>query len=179
MKSRLSNTGVRFRSTFKRTDGHQFFGQLLDIPDTARVSNFLSARRYLRTNIGTQIKPADVITAHNKDYIVAQHGDGFFNSPIYTHFKLFQVDKTYTWSKHTLLEDDVTGIKEITLTAQATKIPLSIQPKSLIEDTINIQQQSFVAVASEPVKVNDTLDNMVVTRVDNVLGVYLLELKEI
>ena len=110
MKNRLLETGEKFKMKFKKVGGGEFFGQILDIPDTSRVSNFLSARRYLRTRPNTSVVPADVMIANGKKYIVAEHGDGFFKEVIYKHFKLFEVDHEFTWARKAQVENPVTEI---------------------------------------------------------------------
>lgn len=178
-RSRLLNVGSKFRMKMKLVTGFEFFGQMLDIPDTSRVSNFLSARRYLRVGPQCKVKPSDVAVINNVKYIVGEHGDGFNLEPIYKHFKLFEVDVETTWLKTVQVTDTITGVKTTTRQAQAnTIVYLSMQPKNLVTDSINIAEQTYTAVCNLPIKRDDIVNNLIVSKVDNVLGVYLLELKE-
>lgn len=176
--TRLLKTGEKFKMRFKRIAGTDFYGQLLDIPDTSRVSNFLSTRRYLRVQPNSNVKPCDVMIANKVKFIVAEHGDGFFKEPIYRHFKLFQVDREYAWKQKTFVEDSVTGIKKTVMNPQSTTVYLSFQPKNDMEDSINIPQQTYVAISNLYVDRGEQIDDYIVTKVDEVLGVFLLELKE-
>lgn len=179
MKNRLLHTGDKFRSKYKVIGGGDFYGQVLDIPDTSRVSNFLSARRYLRTSPTIKnVFPGCVVVINCEKFIVAEHGTGFYVDPIYKHFKLFEVDKTSPWYTVSRQADPVTGIKEINRILQEDCIFLSTQPKSVIEDSLNIQQQTFVALCNRQVNRNDIVDDKIVTKVDGVLGCWLLEMKE-
>lgn len=178
MASRLLYVGDKFRFKMKKVTGAEFFGQLLDLPDTSRVSNFLTARRYLRTRPTASVAPGDVIIADSIKYIVADHGTGFHFGPIYKHFKLFEVDTVAVWSKKTFAPDSVTGVQKMTRTPQSESVYMSIQPKNAIVDKLNIQQQTYVAIVNRAVSRDDVLDGKIVTKVDKVLGVYALELKE-
>lgn len=176
--NRLSNTGDKFKMKLNKVGGGQFYGQFLDIPDTSRVSNFLSTRRYLRTKPNTTVKPCDVIIANNVKFVVAEHGDGFFKEVIYKHFKLFEVSHEYTWKAKTVTKNPLTGLQETTLSTEPSTAYISMQPKSDIEDSINIPQQTYTAISNIEVTRGEIIDKYVVVKIDKVLGVYLLELKE-
>lgn len=210
---RLKNVGLRFRGKYQLVGGQHFYGQLLDIPDTSRVSNFFSTRRYLRVNITEQlgykiftipggsfnndfddsfgsqqpssqvrrqlIIPSDVIIADGVKYIVAEHGTGFFHDPIYKHFKLFSVDLEKTWYTRVGVTNPITGVMEKASDVDAGTIYISVQPKSLIEDSISIQTPQHTIITNAAVNVDDKIgDDWVVTRVDPQLGVYVAEVKE-
>lgn len=179
MSHRLAKTGFKFRMPISKVNGSKFYGQLLDIPDTSRVSNFLTTRRYLRTPPITSVIPGDVIIVNGVKYIVAEHGDGFYKTVIYKHFKLFQVDRELNWTRKTYTENPITGIMEKNLSPQADVVYISMQPKSNTEDSINIPQQTHIAICPIEIERGETIDNFIVTKIDMVLGVYLLELKEI
>lgn len=178
MFNRLRNVGLKFRMKMKLVTGFEFYGQMLEIPDTSRVSNFLSARRYLRVSPATKLKPTDVAIINKSKYIIAEHGDGFYLEPVYKHFKLFEVDVEAQWSKVTKTKHPVTGVEGTTRTVQAGVIYLSMQPKNLISDSLNVPEQTYTAIANREVARNDVVNGLIVSKVDHVLGVWLLELKE-
>lgn len=179
MSSRLINTGNRFKTRLKKVNGAEFFGQLLDIPDTSRVSNFLSARRYLRVHPLSKIKPGDVIIANNIKYIVANHADGFHLGVIYKHFKLFEVDKEFQWFKKSFSKNPVTGIEETVLTEQYETVYLSIQPSRNLSDSLSIPQETFTVISNIEIKRDEIIDKYVVIKVNEMLGVFVLDMKEI
>jgi len=176
--NKLLGVGKRFRSQFKLIDGREFFGQMLDIPDTSRVSNFLSARRYLRTAPNTFLVPGNVMIAHDTTYIIAEHGEGFSVDPIYKHFKLFGVDQILTWYGSTVQENAVTGVKEVFTDQDNGVVYLSTQPKASMVDHLHIPQEQHVAICDRQVLVDDRVGDFVVVKSDMVLGVYVLELKK-
>lgn len=179
MVNKLLKVGERFRTKYKLVNGAEFYGHVLDIPDTSRVSNFLTARRYLRTNpFITNVFPSCVVNINGEIYIVGDHGTGFYFSPIYKHFKLFEVDKVVDWYKVTKTADPVTSVNKTNRVLQSEKVYLSTQPKGVIEDSLHIPQQTFLAISNKEVSRNDIVDGKIVTKVDYVLGCWLLELKE-
>lgn len=175
----LKRTGLKFRGKLKIEGGQTFLGQILDPPDTSRVSNFLTARRYLRTSIKTPVKANDVIIADSTSkFIVAEHADGFFKSPIYKHFKLFSVDEQIEWFTSTRVLHPVTGQPEDTFISQGL-ISVSIQPRSDLEDFTNIQVPQHELVLTGRVSLGDKLgEQWVVTKVDYQLGITVARVKE-
>ena len=179
MSNLLSKVGARFRSTFKLVNGVTFLGQMLEIPDTSRVSNFLSARRYLRTQVKTIVKPRDVMIANGVKYIIAEHGDGFYVEPIYKHFKLFEVDSIANWYITEEVVDPVSKLKSYRKQdVPVGKIYLSTQPHALIKDSISIPQDSVIAITNATVAVDDIVGDYKVVKSDVVLGVTLIEMRE-
>lgn len=178
MENRLLSVGDKFRNRYRKVNGAEFYGQMLDIPDTSRVSNFLSARRYLRTGPKADIKPTDVVIIDAVKYIVAEHGTGFYKSPIYKHFKLFEVDTTAEWYKVIQTENALTGLFETERVLQSTPVYISTQPKSLFNDSLKIQQQAYQMIANVEVERNDILNGLIVTKVDKQLGIFIIEAKE-
>lgn len=176
--NRMSKIGHRFRSKFKLVTGQEFYGQLLDIPDTSRVSNFLSARRYLRTSIDTFVVPGDVAVINGLKYIVAEHGTGFFVKPVYRHFKLFEVDLELQWYSNSQMVDPITDQLKVSQVEQTDLVYLSTQPRSSQQDQIHIPGVLRTTVCNKKVLVNDKLgEDYLVTKSDHVLGITLLELK--
>lgn len=178
MSDRLRKVGSRFKMKFKTVTGKEFYGQLLDIPDTSRVTNFFSARRYLRVSPDTSVVPTDVVIINNIKYLIGFHGDGFHHEPIYRHYKIFQVDLEVAWQRQVSYENPVTGVPETEMVTQAGVVYLSVQPKSQMEDNINIPLQTYLALCNVPVVRGDILGQYVVTKVDVQLGLYVVEMKE-
>ena len=175
--SRLKYVGLKFRSLFYKFDGTPFYGQILEIPDTSRVSNFLSTRRYLRTQIETNVRLRDIVIFNGTKAVVAEHGDGFYKIPIYRHFKLFEINEEGNWFQKRKKIDPVTGVESPERDDLKGLVFLSVQPKTDIEDKIKIQQNTKMAICNADVKVDDRIDDWVVTKADTVLGVTLLEMK--
>lgn len=176
--NRLINVHNRFKTKFKRIDGMMFYGQLLDIPDTSRVSNFLSARRYLRTGLDTVIKPRDVIVCGNSTYIVAEHGEGFYTEPIYRHFKLFEVDETVVWNAAQYVNDPVTNQRISSTDADPITAYLSMQPHPHKVDSLQIPAVMKFAVVDKDVQLSDKIGDYIVTKSDHILGVTTIEMKK-
>ena len=177
---KMANIGLRFRGKYKLLNGKDFFGQILDIPDTSRVSNFFSARRYLRVNRNSEIKPTDVVIVDKQKYIVGDHGTGFFKDSIYKHFKLFYVDLELNIYRRTETVNPVTGVKQKSSKSTSIgKAYLSVQPKGSLNDSINIPTPQHVVISDKQLFIDDLLgDHWIVTDVDYQLGIYVAEVKE-
>lgn len=180
MTNRLSRIGEFFKSRFSMVDGPDFYGQILDLPDTSRVSNFLSVRRYLRTSVNTNVQARNVIIAGSVKYIVACHGDGYYKESIYKHFKLFEVDEIWDWYPVKEHVDPVTKVRNQTRDDYEGLVHLSTQPMRFSDDpAINIPLETKIAVVDKAVNVDDKIGNYIVTKTDVVLGVNLIELKKL
>lgn len=169
---------LKYQSKFTRLDGLAFYGQILDIPDTSRVSNFLSARRFLRVSTGSIIRAADVIYALGTRYILGNHGTGILVTPLYKHFKMFQVDLELPWSRNTDVVDAVTGITKSGARSALGTAFISLDTKNDIEDSLQIQTERKVFITDKDVKVEDYLGTYIVTKVDKLLGISICEVKE-
>jgi len=177
MASPLLHVGRRFRSKFKTIEGREFYGQILEPPDTSRVSNFLSARRYLRTQPDTKIKARDVVIVTGQKYVVAEHGTGFYVTPIYKHFKMFEVDMIeQAWGARSV-NHPVTGQPETIRDVDKGMVHISIQPAALVQDSTLIPQEMEIGVSNVDLQVEDKVGNFIVIKSDKVLGVTLLTLK--
>jgi len=176
---RLRRAGQKFRAKYKIVGGGNFYGQLLDIPDTSRVSNFFSVRRYLRVLPNSGIVAGMLVEVDDDTYIVAKHASGYYKNQIYTHFKMFSVDEERVWTSKTTSINAVTGLHEKDVLVNNGTIQLSVQPKGDIEDSISIQVPQHTVITNTAVSVDDMLgDNWVVTGVDKQLGIYVVTVKE-
>lgn len=179
MVNRLLSVGDRFRAKYKTITGKDVLGQMLDIPDTSRVSNFLSARRYFRVRPNSNLLVGDILVVSGQQFIVAEHGTGFYKEPIYRHHKLFEVDQALEWRQALEYPNPVTGISETRVAEEGETVYLSIQPKSSLEDRVHIPQEQLVALCNQSVAVGDVVGDYLVTKSDHVLGIYLLEMKKL
>ncbi len=177
--SQLARVQRYFQSRFKHLDGREFFGQILDIPDTARVTNFLTARRYLRTSPKSGVSPRDVVVIGGVKYIVGEHGDGFYIDKIYRHFKLFKVDFIAELSSAQRVVDPVSGILELTHGASDGDIYMSVQPTNSVTDRVEIPTSQRVVVSNYPLAIDDRVGNFIVVKTDPQLGLTVATLKEV
>lgn len=174
----LQGIGKRFQTLYRTTTGKAVMGQFLSIPDTSRVSNFLSARRYFRTQPITNLHYGEVLVANGNKFIVAEHGDGFYKEVIYKHFKMFEVDYVVDVLKKNKVKDPITGVRDVNLTVPAGKVYLSMQPGRYIEDTTKLSIETHTAVCNRiDITVDDQVGDFIVSKVDIMLGISVIELK--
>ncbi len=181
MENRLARVGRKFKAKFKLVNGAEFYGQILDIPDTSRVTNFISARRYLKVNSGCAVRPGDVAIINGKNYILGEHGDGFQQDVvIYRQFMMFEADMVVTWTPLTSTENSITGVASRTPdTVEAQTVYLSSQSKPDIQDEVHIPTKTKFAICNVEVGVDDSVGPYRVTKVDRQLGLFLLEMKKL
>ena len=177
--NRLQGVGARFKTKLKTVTGKEFYGQILQPPDTSRVSNFLSARRYLRTTPETPVVFGDVVITGDRKFIVADHAEGFYVDHIYTHFKMFEVDDELLYYPYQDTFDAVTGVKYRQVSPNGTKVYVSTQPKASISDALHIPTYTKVAICNADIPVDSKLGGYQVTRNDKMLGIYVLEMKKL
>ena len=176
----LLGVGKIFQSKYKTTSGKTISGQFLSIPDTSRVTNFLSARRYFRTQPDTKLVPGDILMSDGDLFIVAEHGTGYYKTPIYKHFKMFQVDQQTAHTRKVVATNTVTGLKDKTSDQALGNVYLSIQPDRYIEDGTKLALDSHIAVCNKSdVQVNDLIGGYLVYKVDIMLGVSVLSLRQV
>lgn len=177
--NKLKKLGGKFRSRFTTIEGSDFFGQILQPPDTARVSNFLSARRYLRVDPDCFLQPGAVVICAGAKYIIAEHGDGFFNTPIYRHFKMFAVDWELPWIGSTSAMDTVTGVYKETKNVAKGTAYISIQPGySTVDAAIGIPNEQHVFVCDKQPALGDLIGNYFVQKVDLQLGIAVVGVRK-
>lgn len=176
----LLGVGRIFQSKYKTLTGKVVSGQFLSIPDTSRVTNFLSARRYFRTQPDTKLQPGDILLSEGDKFIVAEHGTGYYKQPIYKHFKMFQVDEIKPWSRKVTTTNAITGLKDKTSDQALGDVYISIQPDRYIEDGTKLALDSHIAVCNKAdVQVNDIIGGYLVYKVDIMLGVSVLSLRQV
>ncbi len=178
MTTRLDRTHMHFRSRLRKIDGQEFFGQILNPPDTSRVSNFLSARRYLRVSPKSGIAPRDVVLVAGKPFIVAEHASGFYVTEIYRHFKLFEADWVAEVFPARRVMNPVSGVLELTRIGSDGEIYMSTQPALPINDQINIPVNQVIVATNYDLKIDDMVGpSHLVTKVDTLLGVTVATLR--
>lgn len=181
-QTRFESVRKNHETQMQTVAGVSFYGRILDIPDTSRVSTFISVRRYLKTSTTCSIQPRDVIVAGEEQYIVGDHGTGFpsgFTKGIYKHYKIYQVDIQCQWEKTSKVQDPVTGVWRTVRTLQTELAYLSFEIIPNQEDTaIGTPVQAVRAVTNVPAQRDDILNGMVVTKVDESMGLSILEMRE-
>ena len=177
--SRLGRVGNRFMSRYSIVGGKDFLGQILAPPDTSRVSNMLTARRYLRVFPPSPVAIGSIVSVDGEQFLVAEHGKGFHTVPIYIHFKLFKVDEVVSWKRPTLVAHAVTGIKTKTGVSTLGTAYVSVATKTDLEDdVVRVQTHRRLLVTNVAVVVDDLLGDEIITKVDRLLGLYLCETKD-
>lgn len=167
-----------------KTDGAKFYGQLTDIPNTTRVSNFNAARRLLRVKPACRIKAGDTFyDMNNRVHLVAEHGDQFLSGKhLYTHYKLFTMEDYITMVRRDdKTRDPITNLKVTGGTEPPVSLWIAHEMRSTSGDAVGTpikRQQIITGYALQP---TDMLTihgrKAVVEIVNEQLGIYIAHVK--
>lgn len=170
--SRLLGAAYNLFTELQIINSSKFKGQVLDIADTTRVTNFHTARRLLRVLPNSIVQVNDVVkTPGGQIFLCASHGDGYMGNVVFTQFKLFELTQMGVWSRPTTLIDPVTG-----LDTDATPIPMGIihyelEPAGTLSDMLNVTTEQYSVITNADLKIGDRLDRFIVTDVSKQIGV--------
>ena len=178
MRGKLDTIAHRFNSKMRIIGGQEFFGLILPAPILS-TSGQLNPQRFLRTTLNPPVTFGDVIVADTQTFIVTLHGEGYYNSPIYQHFKLYPVDAVEVLKITTVEEDPVTGEEIKVRNGDGGNAYLSFITQNSKSENLVINQDIKTAVCNRVVNKGDILGNYVVTKSDLVRGVCMVELKEV
>lgn len=168
-------------SNLTLTTGRRFRGQLTDIPDTTRVSNFNSARRLLRVGPASTIAPGDVFTTPGGTvYLIAEHGTQYQkNRILYKHFKLFEMTDQVTVSREGVeTRDPITGKRVAGTDVTINDVWVAYEPRPQYEDTLRVPIDRRQVITGQVVAQGDRINNWVVEDVIQQLGVYIVTINE-
>lgn len=173
----LGNAAARFDTTFQIVNGPRFRGQLQEIADTTRVSNFHSARRLLRVRPGSAVRVRDVFrTSGGQLFLCASHGDRFRIDQLFREFKLFEMTEIAEWLRKEVTVDPVTGLEVGGDYVSKGPIYVAEEPAGDEEDQIRIPRQTFRLITGADLKVDDMVNGMIVRAVTTELGVTVAEI---
>lgn len=177
----LATVVQRFFSTYKRTDGLPFQGHIF----SATEGDF-SATLWSYEALLLHVSPDSPIRARDEIYdtfwrrfLVCEHGGSQLQDKLlYRSYRLVQLTHEMTWSRVTTRLDPLTQEARGDSKELLGKIWVSKEPDGGRADgRIMIHDDAFRIITGHDVKLNDRLDGMQVRRVDDVIGVKLIELR--
>ena len=101
------------------------------------------------------------------------------NEVLYRTHRVFRLNKLVNWQREQSITDTLTGMEKGTgrVTLQQLWIMDEYVQREEIDLAFRIKEQSRKVITGADVKLGDILLDMSVTRIDEVLGVKLLELR--
>lgn len=174
--SRLADVVLKDFTDLQILDGQRFRGQLLDIADTTRVTNFHSSRRLLRVRPNSPVRVADLIQTDTAQiFLCASHGDGFVGKMVYRYFKLYEMDSTAMWQRRITSEDIVTGLERSDELTDMGIIYFALEQAGTISDKLHISTGKYSVITNADLQPSDIIGDYNVLRSDKLLGVTIAE----
>lgn len=178
----LNNSGRRFESLLKTVGGFPFMGDI-QAADEGHVPNYdfsdprliLRVRHLCPVNTGSMI-----IDPAGRRFLLADHDQASdYNQIHYRTHRLFHMNKQVTWKRETQIIDPLTKLAK-----GVGREPLG-NPWVLIErmtreppaGQLGVKEQVRQLITGEDIKLGDIIDDMIVKRLDTVLGVNLAEIQ--
>lgn len=178
----LANVSRRAESMLKTIDGFPFPGTIFAQNEGTVPSYDFSEPRFLvRVRMSSPVVSGMIIVGiDGRKFITADHDQASLSGEmLYRTLKLFPANRNMKWERETTITDTLTGLEKGTGKADLGTIWCMNEPitKEPIDLTLRIKEQMFRIITNADIKENDVLDGMIVRRIDNVLGVKLIELQ--
>lgn len=160
------------------TNGKVARGQILDIPDTTRVSNMNNVRRLFRVAPKTPLDVRDIIILPDQTkFILGEHGKAWNHGLLYRHFMAFEITGQFQWRSESVMIDPVTGLE---VPAASTPVNIWASQQTLRDATdskIGVAVDVDSLITDVLVQPGDHIDNRVVTDVSTQLGLTVVRLE--
>lgn len=137
--------------------------------------DFRSPRYIGKVRSQSMAQPGAVIDYLGEKYILTQRA----KTPDYRTFWLFKADRLITWKRPGAVVDAVTGLtRSTTLTTMGTTwASWEIMSRQPIDRQLGISNEVSRLIVTVPVQLNDVLDGQQVKRVNDSMGVRILEVQ--
>lgn len=178
----LSNAGQRFESTFKTEQGFPFPAALMPISEGSVPSyDFSVPRHILRVRRHCPVVTgAVVLSPDKKRYLLADHDVAVSdNEVLYRTHRVFNLNKQTLWQREQTILDPLTQMEKGTgrVTLQSIWIMDEYVQREEIDLAFRVKETTRKVITGANIRLGDILMDMSVTRIDEVLGVKLIELR--
>lgn len=161
-----------FTSRFRLLDTGRYAMAQLVSPKSNKASGLEDPYRTIRASNKSELKPTDVLVGEdNRKYLIIDNGVSDVSGVDYKTFKALELPHLGTYSERTDVEDPITRRTKATYSA-ITSIWFSLSPMRPAEDKMRVPQAQYKCVTHYPIKEGARLNNDLIQRVENVLGVY-------
>lgn len=168
----------RFQSVYRTIDGRQFHGEIMNAPETiGSYDNFLTPRRILKVGPNAGLELGTTVVIAGRKYVLGDNGESEQYGAInYRSYKLFQVDKSLSWSRKVRGKDPVTGIEREYAPEDLGMIWCALEPLRSVVDDFNVPQNMYRLLTGADIQAGDLIDNRLsVHNVELLLGVRVAE----
>lgn len=175
--SRLKRVSGRFEQPIKIVGGPRTVG-IIHLPSdlTDPGIEFAYPKMGLRVGRRSLVRPGHVVETDSGYFLVAHHSQ----TPDYKSFYLLQCDRQVTWTRPISTTDAVTGL-ETSGGAPSNLGDLWVlwerNRREYADLPIRFNQETTLSATGSAVEIGDMLDGRKVTRVNETLGIRVLELQ--
>lgn len=173
----FAGVGDRFLKEMATDEGTRFRGAIMPASDQeGSPFEFSAPRLILRTRVEAEVHAGVIFKSPGGPrYLVGEH---YAVENDYRSWRLFQIERKYLWARTIEATDQLTGLKKATATPQ----PLGelwgcveFDRRMFTDPGLRLKTERVTVITNLPVKVGDTLDGQLVTRVTTDLGLYIIE----
>jgi hypothetical protein len=154
------------------------FKAIIDEPVQGSIPayQFTTARRVLRVNPGTPVKSGQVIQTKNNTIFML--GDLGQSESIFDSYRLIEITGRYTWQRRGKTFDLVTQLEQDTGLLPVGMLWGSYEPGTLeaFDRQVRASFETARFITNQPVKLDDIVAGKRVTRVDDQLGLKVLQI---
>jgi hypothetical protein len=167
------------KTTYRKLSGAKFKGSIEEIPTNRSDNTFVTPRRMLRTAPSTIIDVRETFrTLTGRKYLCASNGEAENGIVIYKTFRLFELDKSFSWTRRVTSKNMATGLMSQSDTPDDFgTIYGALEPIGKLEDQLRIPEKKYRLITGARLEIDDRIDDYIVTRVDEIIGITFAELK--
>lgn len=173
----FAGVGDRFLKTMSTEDGPHIRGTIMPASDQeGSPFEFSAPRLVLRTRAESEARPGLVLLSRpgGPRYII---GDHYAVEPDYRSWRLFLAERQYSWQRPTKGTDALSGLPKNSGKTTPVMIWASVEHdrRMFTDPGLRVKTERVTLVTPTAVKAGDFLDDQLVTRVTEDLGLYIAE----
>lgn len=173
----FAGVGDRFLQAMSTLEGTGFRGTIMPASDQeGSPFEFSAPRLVLRTRVEAEVRPGTIIRSPGGPMYLL--GDHYAAEGDYRSWRMFLIERQFAWARTKTTKDDLTGLTKATGKPEAMgTVWASIEHdrRMFTDPGLRLKTERVTLVTNTPVQVGDLLDDQLVTRVTEDLGLYIAE----
>lgn len=172
---KLDSLGAYRKSTFRISDGRQFFGELSSAHEADNTMSYVQPHRTLTVGRNALVQPGDVFyTAMGRRFLVAEHGDMITGEEGVRRLRAIEITHSVPWIRKITSDDELTGLPDKILDKNMGTLDCTITMMDTEGDALKLTQRRYRILSGSAIEVGDVLDSKYqVKEVDRFLGIYV------
>ncbi|BCJ91783.1 hypothetical protein IZ6_25180 [Terrihabitans soli] len=173
----LGAVAANFRSIYKLDTGLEFSGTIHPAEEGSVPSyEFTSPRLLLRLPLDSSVPiGAIMLDGNGRRFLIADHGFG----DVYRVHRLFQLTHQVPWARAASVVDLLTGLNRSNTFTSLGTVWCLMEPtgREFPDRQTNAREETRRVITSAALQLGDKFNNMIVKRIDELLGVKLVEIQ--